>query len=1166
MRLKSIKLAGFKSFVDPTTVTFPSNLCAIVGPNGCGKSNIIDAVRWVLGESSARNLRAEASTDVIFNGSSARKPTALATIELLFDNGDGRIGGEYANYAEIAIRRQISRDGTSQYYLNGVRCRRRDVLDVFLGTGFGARSYSIIEQGTISELVEAKPDELRAYLEEAAGVSKYRERRRETETRIRHTRENLARLADLRGELGTQIARLERQAQAAERYRELKDLEARQAAEALALRWRGLGSEADGLASLIREREVEHERERAGQRRLEAAIEQARTQHAADNDRFNAVQGRFYAVGADLVRLEEAIETRTRRRDELGGEIAALAQRGDDADADLSAARAGQAAAERRHDAVAPQAATADQEVRSRAAAVSTAVAVHADAVAALDRAGSEAAAHQRRLDACDSRIEHAGMLIQRLDARRLLLEDEARLVGDADDDQPLRSLEARAAAMSGELDEVARTLQVLAQRIGEGRSTVAAAEEALEDARRRWQERQREQSALAALQDAALGRRDSVAGAWLGAAGLAQARRLAESLAVAPGWEIAVEAVLGAALSGVLVERLDDHADGLDGFERGRLLLVEPLHAAAAEPPPTALLRRVRGDAVRGLLAGVHAVDTLAEALALRATLPPAECVVTRNGCVLGANWLRLSRGDEQEHGVLLRAQQLSALAIATEQAGRDVEAAREHLAAVRQQQAEREAERGLAQQRLADGNRDLGGIRAELSAGRVRVEATRARRDRIAREHAELVRQVDAERVRLEQHRGEHAALTADAGRLAGERARAGEQRAAAASRLEELRRSHAEARDRQHAIELERQAAHSELQAARTSVQRLETLRDELAQRLATARRQHDEVVAPLDGLAAQRAEALAARATVEQELALARQALETRAHEIRTQESAATEAAARADAVRARLDEARLASEGVRARRGAVAEQLQALGREVELVAAQLSADATVESAEAELTRTQARIARLGAINLAAIDEFRAQSERKQYLDAQNADLEAALAELEGAIGRIDRETRTRFRETFDAVNARLGELFPKVFGGGEAALQMEDGDVLTAGISFMARPPGKRNASIHLLSGGEKALAALSLIFAIFQMNPSPVCMLDEVDAPLDDTNVGRYAALIKEMSADVQFVYVTHNKISMEMADQLMGVTMQEPGVSRLVSVDVERALAMAGG
>ena len=1174
MRLKKIRLAGFKSFVDPTTLQFPSALVGIVGPNGCGKSNVIDAVRWVMGETSAKHLRGDAMADVIFSGSSARKPVAQASVELVFDNSEGRLGGPYARYAEISVRRVVSRDGQSQYFLNGTRCRRRDVVDVFLGTGLGPRSYAIIEQGMISQIVEAKPDELRVFVEEAAGISKYKERRRETENRIRHTRENLDRLNDLREEVDKQLQKLQRQARTAERYRELRAEAERVGAELLALRLRALEAEHAQAAARVREAETAVEAALARQRRVEAELEARRAAHGEAQEALSAVQERYYETASGISRIEQRIqhqrELRARRERELEEARAALG------------ALAGELAAERRRAEAACEAVAArEPELHELSAQAEAAARARAEAEAALEgwrarweafRAEEAEAAQAAEVEA--TRIEHLERHLASLEARRERtageLEGARAAAAAADEAERLGEAVAR---LEREAREAEAALAHAEEGIAAARASVHGLGEALAQARERLHARRGRLASLEALQQAALGERGGAVAGWLERHGHAEARRLAHVLEVEPGWERAVETVLGDVLEAVCVDDPDALLEALGELEEGTLTALRAAPAAGAQGtgpqgdpvPLPPLAARVRGpEAAHAFLAGVRAAPDLAAALAARARLAPGESVITPEGVWLGAGWVRVARGEEGRAGVLAREREIAELAAAVRADEEEAARLEAELAAARERLAAAEAERGRLQGRVTELHRAHADAAARHEAARSRAEEARARVAALEAELAEIEAQIASDRAALADARARLEALEAERERLAGVRAELEAERGRVAEAAEEARARDQTLRARRHELELElgrQRAAHEE---ALRNLERLEAQRARLEARCDALEAQAAEDASPLEGLQAELDTLLERRAAVERELAAAREGLEALESEVRELEAARSRAEREVEAAREAAQAARLEAEGVAVRAQTVREQLASAGADAAALLEALPADADAEAWEARLAEIEGRIERLGPINLAAIDEHREQLERKRYLDAQHADVTQALETLEKAIRKIDRETRARFKETFDRVNAHFQALFPRLFGGGQAHLELTEEDLLSAGVRVMARPPGKRISTIHLLSGGEKALTAVALVFAFFQLNPAPFCMLDEVDAPLDDANVGRFCELVREMSEKVQFVIITHNKVTMELAHQLTGVTMHEPGVSRLVAVDVDEAVRLA--
>ncbi|WP_277052016.1 chromosome segregation protein SMC [Zestomonas thermotolerans] len=1159
MRLKSIKLAGFKSFVDPTTVTFPSNMAAVVGPNGCGKSNIIDAVRWVMGESSAKNLRGESMTDVIFNGSNTRKPVTQASIELIFDNSDGSLGGEYARFAEISIRRRVTRDGQNAYFLNGVKCRRRDITDIFLGTGLGPRSYSIIEQGMITKLIEAKPEDLRNYIEEAAGISKYKERRRETENRIRRTQENLARLTDLREELERQLERLHRQAQAAEKYQEYKAEERQLKAQLTALRWRALNELVGQREKVIGDQEVALEALIAEQRNADASIERLRDGHHDLAERFNQVQGRFYSVGGDIARVEQSIQHGQQRLRQLQDDLREAERARQETESHVGHDRTLLATLAEELAMLEPERASAEEAAEESAAQLEEAEAAMHAWQEQWDAFNQSSAEPRRQAEVQQSRIQQLEHSLERLAERQRRLTDELAQLSADPEDAAILELAERIAASELHLEELHAAEQEQAERLEQLRGELQRSSQAQQQAQGELQRLNGRIASLEALQQAALNPGKGAA-EWLREQGLHARPRLAEGLRVEPGWELAVETVLGADLQAVL---LDDFA-GLDlsGFAQGELRLVQ---AGAGDTRSSgSLLDKVesRHD-LAPWLARVRPVDSLDEALARRVQLADGDSLISRDGYWVGRNFLRVRRAGEAESGVLARGQELERLA--AERAEREAVLAdlEERLLQLRDEQRRQEEAREQQRRLAQDEARRLGELKAQLSAGQAKVEQLALRRRRLDEELRELEEQRALE---LEQLGEARLTLEAALDSMASDteqRERLLARRDSLRERLERIRGEARQHKEQAHQLAVRIGSLRAQHDSTRQALERLQLQAERLNERREQLSLNLEEGAAPLEELRMKLEELLEKRMGVEEELRQARLALEDADRELREAERRRGQAEQQAQLLRSQLEQQRLEWQALTVRRKAQQDQLLEDGYDLHGVLASLPPEAAENAWEVQLEQLAARIQRLGPINLAAIDEYQQQSERKRYLDAQDADLVEALETLENVIRKIDRETRNRFKETFDQINAGLQALFPKVFGGGNAYLELTGEDLLDTGVTIMARPPGKKNSTIHLLSGGEKALTALALVFAIFQLNPAPFCMLDEVDAPLDDANVGRYARLVKEMSEKVQFIYITHNKIAMEMADQLMGVTMHEPGCSRLVAVDVEEALAM---
>ncbi|WP_307942201.1 chromosome segregation protein SMC [Pseudomonas mosselii] len=1159
MRLKCIRLAGFKSFVDPTTVNFPSNMAAVVGPNGCGKSNIIDAVRWVMGESSAKNLRGESMTDVIFNGSTSRKPVSQASIELVFDNSDNSLVGEYAAYAEISIRRKVTRDGQNTYYLNGTKCRRRDITDIFLGTGLGPRSYSIIEQGMISKLIEAKPEELRNFIEEAAGISKYKERRRETENRIRRTQENLARLTDLREELERQLERLHRQAQAAEKYREYKAEERQLKARLAALRWRDLDQRVRQRETVIGDQEIAFEALVAEQRNADASIERLRDGHHELSERFNQVQGRFYSVAGDIARVEQSIQHGQQRLRQLQDDLKEAERSRLETESHLGHDRTLLAT-------LGEELAMLEPEQELTLAAAEEAAATLEEAELGMhgwqeqwDSFNTRSAEPRRQAEVQQARLAQLEASLERLAERQRKLGEERDQLGGDSQDTETCDLDEQVASSELLLEDLQLQERQVVEQLDALREQMQQANQAQQQQQGDLQRLGGRLASLEALQQAAL--EPGVGAAdWLRAQGLEQRPRLAEGLRVEPGWELAVETVLGADLQAVL---LDDFT-GLEfaALEQGELRLL--MAGAQGASVAGSLLGKVEGSVdLSPWLGQVMPVETLEQALSRRGSLGAGQSLVSRDGYWVGRHFLRVSRGGEAQGGVLARGQEIERLGREQLEQEALLEQLDEQLQCLREQQLDLEEQREQLRRRSQDESRQHGELKARLSAGRARAEQLELRRRRLQEELAELQEQRALEHEQL----GEARLLLQEALDLM---AQDTEQRELLMARRDTLRegldRIRQEARqhkDHAHQLAVRLGSLRAQHDSTRQALERLEQQAARLSERQEQLNLNLEEGEAPLEELRLKLEELLERRMSVDEEMRQARLHMDEADRELRDAERRRTQAEQQSQLLRGQLEQQRLESQGLDVRRKTLQEQLLADGYDLQGVLATLEADASEQGTEQALEQLEARIQRLGAINLAAIEEYEQQSERKRYLDAQDADLVEALETLENVIRKIDKETRNRFKDTFDQINAGLQALFPKVFGGGSAYLELTGEDLLDTGVTIMARPPGKKNSTIHLLSGGEKALTALALVFAIFKLNPAPFCMLDEVDAPLDDANVGRYARLVKEMSETVQFIYITHNKIAMEMADQLMGVTMHEPGCSRLVAVDVEEAMAM---
>ena len=1160
MRLKSIKLAGFKSFVDPTKIPFPTNLTCIVGPNGCGKSNTIDAVRWVMGESSAKNLRGDAMTDVIFNGSTGRKPVGQASIELVFDNSEGKLQGEYAQYSEISLKRKVTRDGQSIYYLNGTKCRRRDVTDLFLGTGLGPRSYAIIEQGMISKLIESKPEELRVYIEEAAGISKYKERRRETENRIRRTTENLERLSDIRDELERQIGRLQRQAEAAEKYKNFKEDERQTRAQLFAMRWRNMDAELVQINQVIAEQELALEQVLTVQVQDESQVEEKRIVLVDLTDDFEKIQAQFYELGGNLGRLEQSIQFQSQRSLQLNSDLQEIADsKTTVAQQEEDDALALEALDEQLMELEPENELLLAQEESSQEALMQAEEAMQ-NWQNAWDGFNEKSAEPQRLAEVSKTQIQNFEQNITRIQQRieRLQRELESLQIGDEAEEQ-LAMLDEQLGEKELQFEQQQQDAAQYQQQVESAREQQQQLSQKLNDSRSQLQSVMGRKASLEALQQAALGT-DGESGRWLQSQQLHNNKRLADQLQVESGWEQAVETVLAEQLQAVVVPSIDQYAERLLQLNQGQMTLVEA--TMNGESASGSLATKVSGASVPWLNDVLFA-DDLASALAQRKQLQGNQSVITPDGIWLGPNWIRVKRSGDDQSGVLARKQELEALAITED----DLDALVEELDADLESTSLRintlEQQRDNAQREVNHAAQQLSDHKSTIHAEKVRLEQQVGRRNQLLGEISEQKESKDLEQESLEESRLQWQTALQDMEHYTQEREQLLEKRDTCREHLDQIRQQARQQKDHAHQQQLKVQTLQHQRQSLMDAISRHEQDKQKLLEREQQLLEQQDQGDSPVEELKAQYEEMMQQRLDVEELMKASRSKKELIENEIREVELNRQQLEQKAQGVRSQLEQSRMQYQTIHTRRGGIEEQLAEYEVELDDVLANLADDASIEACQLQLEQIQQRITRLGAINLAAIDEYKTQSERKEYLDKQNADLEKALETLENAIRKIDKETRTRFKETFDKVNGGLKELFPKVFGGGHAYLELTGDDLLDTGVAIMARPPGKKNSTIHLLSGGEKALTAIALVFSIFRLKPAPFCMLDEVDAPLDDANVGRYARLVEAMSEQVQFIYISHNKIAMEMAKQLMGVTMHEPGVSRIVSVNMEEAVEL---
>ncbi|MFZ2407274.1 MAG: chromosome segregation protein SMC [Methylobacter sp.] len=1202
MKLEKIKLSGFKSFVDQTVIPISGNLTAIVGPNGCGKSNIIDAVRWVMGESSAKHLRGGSMADVIFNGSSGRKPVSTASVELVFDNTDSKLGGEYSQYDTIAIKRQVSRDGTSLFMLNGSRCRRKDITDIFLGTGLGSRSYAIIEQGTISRMVEAKPEDLRIHIEEAAGVSKYKERRSETETRMRHTRENLERLDDLRDEVEKQIKHLQKQAEKAEKYTELKKQERQFKLELLAMRWNTYHQAAKQLDAKLQEVAHEHNRLFVELRDIDNNIETKRAEHKTQQQQTNRFQGDYYQIVAEVSGLEQTIKHGESSREQTTIEVNRLRQQADQSlkelEADVQqleeikqalfeAEEALIVAEERQEDVLYNQ-----QEVQQQKSSWQE----QWEAYRTTSSSYKEQAEVQRVKSV---QLENQNRQLQiRLDK----LQGERSELESSELQSEIESLDAGIEIIEMQRAAFHQQLEDLHQQIREQRQQIKQYHDELHTRRSEMQSVNGKITSLELLQQHAMGKDNKHLSAWLASVDLVENRRLAEFLDVQAGWDTAVETVLGSYLEAICIESADQVIPGLQRLTDESLMLIETgtntVDVSGTKPSPEGegwvrgnqskedslfesphpsllpggegahvpmLLDKVKAPwDLSNLLAGVYCVDDAETARTLSSQLKAHESVITPDGTWFGSGWIKIIRAKDSKTGVLQREKELRLLKQRQEELHIEIESFEDQLESAETGLKDAEVQRESIQQQDNSLGAELSVKSAEFSAHSARLEHQQRRLgqvcndiDDISRETAENAEiiaesqmlQEQAEQVMAEQEQKKQSleALNQDL-----------------QSQQQQIDQSANEARQQVYSLKSQIESLRSSETLTGKQLERLQLQHQQSVERIAELENNLQQTLTPMDEEKKQLEQMVVDKEQLETCLKKQRQLQEDLEAEI-TQLSEQHIRVQRAlEKQKEALDTIRFELQESKVRQQTVNEQLKEIDADVEQVLQNLPEQAEENSWKRTVDDLLAQIERLGTINLTAIEEYKAQSERMDFLNEQHADLIEALQTLEQAISKIDKESRLRFKETFDKINTGLQEKFPKLFGGGHAYLELTEQDELESGVNIIARPPGKKNSSIHLLSGGEKALTAVALVFSIFELNPAPFCLLDEVDAPLDDANVGRFSKMVEEMSASVQFLYISHNKATMEIAKQLAGVTMKEPGVSRMVAVDIEEAVSLA--
>ncbi len=1170
MKLEKIKLSGFKSFVDTTVIPINGNLTAIVGPNGCGKSNIIDAVRWVMGESSAKHLRGGNMTDVIFNGSSGRKPVSTASVELIFDNSDDKLGGEYAQYDSIAIKRQVSRDGQSLFLLNGSRCRRKDITDLFLGTGLGSRSYAIIEQGTISRMVEAKPDELRVHIEEAAGISKYKERRSETETRMRHTRENLERLEDLKDEVEKQLKHLQKQAEKAEKYTELKQQEKHYKLELLAMRWNNYYQSGQQLDLKLKDATTEHNQLFIQARETEKSIEEKRFGYKDQQSQFNKSQEAFYNVVATVSSLEQAIKHHEVNHAETLNEIERTQQQAQQylsqLEADLLAL----------------------DEIKENLIATEESLEINEEKLEHLldiqqennqqnaawqldwETYRSQSSNNKELAEVNKVKISQIENQLRQLQIRQEKLQTERNELNATPLQTELDTLDADIEILNFQRDDYQAQLEQLHHQIKDQRVEIKQLHDYLHSRRTESQSLKGKITSLELLQQHAMGKDNKKLSAWLESTNLTHKKRLAEFIEVENGWDTAVELVLNSYLEAICIDDIDVLMVNLAELDKESITLFDTVvkvngNQVITDLSKSTLLSKIKAPSdISPFLTGIYCTDTQEAARSLALNLQAHESVITPDGTWLGPNWLKITHAKDNKIGVLQREKELREHKVRLEQISEEILSFEEQLSSIEVALKEAESLRESIQQQDNKLGTELSSKSAEFSAYKTRWEHQQRRLENIANDLEEILRESN-----------EYTETIAEAKLLQEEAELVLEQQDEIKLQLEDRQQHlqnqqrHTDATLNEHrqltfSLKAKKDALKASETASITQIERLRLQQQQAVEWLNNLESKLQLTLSPLDTEKNQLAEQRIEKELLEKKLLAQREIQDSIEAEISELSEIYVRTQRNLEKQKELLDVIRFEYQESKVRQQTITEQLKEFEADPEQILATLSDQADESQWKNRVDDLTGQIERLGTINLTAIEEYKTQSERMNFLNEQHADLIEALNILDQAINKIDKESRLRFKETFDKINTGLQEKFPKLFGGGQAYLELTEQDLLESGVNIIARPPGKRNSSIHLLSGGEKALTAVALVFSIFELNPAPFCLLDEVDAPLDDANVGRFSKMVEEMSKSVQFLYISHNKVTMEIAKQLAGVTMKEPGVSRMVAVDIEEAINLA--
>ncbi|MEL0649351.1 AAA family ATPase [Pseudoalteromonas agarivorans] len=1130
MRLSTIKLAGFKSFVEPTKIPFPDQMTCVVGPNGCGKSNVIDAVRWVLGESSAKNLRGDAMTDVIFNGSTNRKPISQASVELIFDNTQGDIPNTFADRNQIAIKRLVTRDGQSLYFLNGSKCRKRDITDIFLGTGLGPRSYAIIEQGMISRLIESKPQELRVFLEEAAGVSKYKERRRETQTRIKSTRENLERLLDVRKELQTQLDKLAVQSVDAKKYRELKAQERTLKGQIAVLKWQKLHQQQLEKSTQIK--------------KLNEQITFFKTAHSGHDDVLASLEGQVQAQQdklSDAQHQQHVTHTELTRAEQQQINIKQQTQTLKQNRVKLELRQSQSLELKLQQQGVFEQLAITLQEATEQSLMCTEQVdeltqtlELLADEKLQTTRVwqalNEQQLEHNSKAQLQQSTINQSVQAREHVSNQLSQVQQQINEFKSSNIEQQLVEQTHKRQALTQELASKQTTQSHCSAELAEQNNLVEQAQKQLQDNLQHLNELK---ASIAGL-TSSLGLEDKNA----------QGQNLFKQLVVKEGFEHVIEQAL----------------QSLEHLHVTKQQSNNSVWQSNKAVPKNSLAAFINKGVYPDLLTRI-AYSEVADLTLLKDDFYIA--VMDRTGALHARNW-HVSADKNADNSQLLKHKQLK-------EKTTQLNAAQQTLQNIQQQFDDYKAQQILQSNELNELKEAIHQLAQNIAIATTRsdmlkeqvaqhlqqLEKLEQQKQTLTTEHTQLLKTCDEQVQVLEVIKQQQLNLTDDLANANNARIQSESQYSQAVTTLEQYK-------TKAHQSSLYEQKIQSEWQLSQTKLNHAKQEHKSASEGAKELLEEIEELLIPEKELTDKIASLLEQHKQGEQVLISLQSKLAQAKESLNTKQASLKNSQGELVGLQEQHQKLTIEEQSLLIKAQAVLEPLDELKQNLKHILEALPDSLSLSAAQNQLTGITNQLEKLGAVNLAAIEEFDLAKQRSEYLDNQLDDLTKALNTLEGAIRKIDIETKTRFKATFDQVNEDFAELFPKVFGGGSAYLELTSDDLLESGVSIMARPPGKKNSTIHLLSGGEKALTALSLVFSIFRLNPAPFCMLDEVDAPLDDANVVRFCRLVEEMSQSVQFIYISHNKIAMEMAGRLTGVTMAEPGVSRMVAVDIEQAVQLA--